>query len=185
MKIGILALQGDFEAHARATRNAGGDPFEVRTPAELESADALIIPGGESTTIRKLAVAYGLLEPLRQRAQDGLPIFGTCAGMIACARTITDGDEPIIGIVDIDVRRNAYGRQAQSFEATIDVRDIGEMRAVFIRAPKVERVGDEVEIIASHVGDPVVVRQGPVLLAAFHPELTDDDRLHRLFVESL
>lgn len=181
----MLALQGDFEAHARAVRSAGAEPIEVRTAAELASADALIIPGGESTTIRKLAVAYGLLEPLRKRARDGLPIFGTCAGMIACARTITDGDEPIIPIVDIDVRRNAYGRQVQSFEADVVVDGVGEMRAIFIRAPRVERVGANVEILSVHEGDPVVVRQGAVLLAAFHPELTGDDRLHRLFVSSL
>ena len=185
MKVGVLALQGDFEAHARAVRGAGAEPFEVRTSSELSSADALIIPGGESTTIRKLATNYGLLEPLRDRAHDGLPIFGTCAGMIACARAITDGDPPILGIVDIDVRRNAYGRQVQSFEADIDVAGIGEMRAVFIRAPRVERVGDDVEVLAVHDGEPVVVRQGSILLAAFHPELTDDVHLHRLFIESV
>ena len=185
MKIGVLALQGDFEAHARALRAVGADPFEVRTPSELASADALIIPGGESTTIRKLATNYGLLEPLRERARGGLPIFGTCAGMIACARTITDDEEPILGVVDIDVRRNAYGRQVQSFEADIDVAGVGEMRAVFIRAPRIERVGDAVEVLATNNGEPVVVRQGQIMLAAFHPELTDDVRLHRLFVESL
>jgi 5'-phosphate synthase pdxT subunit len=185
VKAGVLALQGDFEAHARAVRSAGGDPFEVRTPSELASADALIIPGGESTTIRKLATNYGLLNPLRERARAGLPIFGTCAGMIACARTITDGEPPILGVVDIDVRRNAYGRQAQSFEADIDVSGIGEMRAVFIRAPRVERVGDGVETLAAHDGEPVVVRQGPILLAAFHPELTGDVRLHGLFINSI
>jgi pyridoxal 5'-phosphate synthase pdxT subunit len=185
MKVGVLALQGDFQAHARAVQSAGADPFEVRTLSELASADALIIPGGESTTIRKLATNYGLLEPLKQRAQAGLPIFGTCAGMIACARTITDGEPPILDVVNIDVRRNAYGRQVQSFEADIDVAGIGEMRAVFIRAPRVERVGDGVEVLATHDGEPVVVRQGPVLLAAFHPELTDDVRLHRMFVESV
>jgi len=184
VKVGVLALQGDFEAHARAVHGAGADPFEVRTPSELASADALIIPGGESTTIRKLATNYGLLEPLRERARDGLPILGTCAGMIACARTITDGEPPILGVVDIDVRRNAYGRQVQSFEADIDVAGIGEMRAVFIRAPKVERVGDDVETLAGHDGGPVVVRQGPILLAAFHPELTGDVRLHGLFINS-
>jgi len=185
VKVGVLALQGDFEAHARAVRGAGADPFEVRTPSELASADALIIPGGESTTIRKLATNYGLLEPLRERARDGLPIFGTCAGMIACAHTIMDGEDPILDVVDIDVRRNAYGRQVQSFEADIEVSGIGEMRAVFIRAPKVERVGREIDVLATHDGEPVVVRQGPVLLAAFHPELTDDVRLHRLFVEDI
>jgi 5'-phosphate synthase pdxT subunit len=183
VKVGVLALQGDFEAHARAVRAAGADPFEVRTASELASADALIIPGGESTTIRKLATKYGLLEPLRERARGGLPIFGTCAGMIACARTITDGDAAILGVVDIDVRRNAYGRQVQSFEADIDVAGIGEMRAVFIRAPRVERVGQRVEVLAAHDDEPVVVRQGRVVLAAFHPELTDDVRLHQLFLD--
>lgn len=185
MKVGVLALQGDFEAHARAVHGAGADPFEVRTRSELASADALIIPGGESTTLRKLATTYGLLEPLRERAHDGLPMFGTCAGMIACAHAITDGEEPILDVVDIDVRRNAYGRQVQSFEADLDVAGIGEMRAVFIRAPKVERVGNGIDVLATHDGEPVVVRQGRVLLAAFHPELTDDVRLHRLFVESI
>ena len=185
MKVGVLALQGDFEAHARAVRGAGAVPFEVRTPSELASADALIIPGGESTTIRKLATNYGLLEPLRERARDGLPIFGTCAGMIACAHTITDGEEAILDVVDIDVRRNAYGRQVQSFEADIAVTGIGEMRAIFIRAPKVERVGDGVETLATHNGEPVVVRQGPIVLAAFHPELTDDVRLHQMFTDAL
>jgi pyridoxal 5'-phosphate synthase pdxT subunit len=185
VKVGILALQGDFEAHARAVRAAGAEPFDVRTQTELAAADALIIPGGESTTIRKLAVGYGLLDPLRQRARKGLPMFGTCAGMIACARTITDGEPPILGVVDIDVRRNAYGRQVQSFEADIDVRGIGEMRAVFVRAPRVERVGDDVDVLATHDGEPVIVRQGRILLTAFHPELTDDVRLHRMFVESV
>ena len=185
MKVGVLALQGDFEAHARAVRSAGAEPFEVRTPSELASADALIIPGGESTTIRKLATDYGLLEPLRLRARDGLPIFGTCAGMIACARTITDGDETILGVVDIDVRRNAYGRQVQSFEADIDVVGIGEMRAIFIRAPRVERYGQAVEVLATHGDEPVVIREGRIFLAAFHPELTDDDRLHRMFLDSV
>jgi len=183
VKVGVLALQGDFEAHSHVLAGIGAEALEVRTSAELASTDALIIPGGESTTIRKLATNYGLLEPLRERARDGLPLLGTCAGMIACARTILDGDDAIIGTVDIDVRRNAYGRQAQSFEADLDIRDLGVMRAVFIRAPRIERVGEGVEVLATHENDPVVVRQGRVLLAAFHPELTGDDRLHRLFVD--
>jgi 5'-phosphate synthase pdxT subunit len=182
VKVGVLALQGDFEAHARIVRGIGDEPLEVRTPSELASVDALIIPGGESTTIRKLATNYRLLDPLRERAQAGLPIFGTCAGMIACASSILEGDETILGVVDIDVRRNAYGRQAQSFEADIDVEGVGEMRAVFIRAPRIERVGAEVEVLAKHQDDPVVVRQDHILLAAFHPELAGDDRLHRLFL---
>ncbi|HVL32460.1 MAG TPA: pyridoxal 5'-phosphate synthase glutaminase subunit PdxT [Actinomycetota bacterium] len=185
MKIGILALQGDFEAHGRMLRSAGADAVEVRTHAELDAVDALVIPGGESTTIRKLATAYGLIEPLRARARAGLPIFGTCAGLIACARTILDGDEPIWPVVDIDVARNAYGRQLQSFEADVDVEGIGTVRAAFIRAPRIERVGEDVEVLARHAGVPVLVRQGQVLLAAFHPEITGDPRLHELFLAAL
>jgi 5'-phosphate synthase pdxT subunit len=183
VKVGVLALQGDFEAHARMLARAGATPTEVRTAEELADVDALVIPGGESTTIRKLAAAYGLLEPLRERARAGMPILGTCAGMIACAARITDGDEAIIGCVDVDVRRNAYGRQVDSFEADVDVTGVGEMRAIFIRAPRIERVGDGVEVLARHAGEPVVVRQAAVVLAAFHPELSDDDRLHRLAFE--
>lgn len=182
MKIGVLALQGDFEAHAAAVRASGAEPIEVRTAAELGSVDALIIPGGESTTIRKLATAFGLLEPLR--AFDR-PVFGTCAGMIACAREIADGDEPIIPLVDIRVRRNAYGRQVQSFEADLDFEGIGEVRAVFIRAPRIERVGPSVEVLATHNGEPVAVREGRALLTAFHPEIAGDARLHELFIGSV
>lgn len=182
MKAGVLALQGDFEAHARALRQAGAEPVEVRTPAELSTVDALVIPGGESTTIRRLATIYGLVAPLRARANAGMPILGTCAGMIACACEIADGDPPIVPVVDIAVRRNAYGRQVMSFEADIEVAGIGEMRAVFIRAPRVERIGEGVEVLAELGGEPVAVRQGNVILAAFHPELTRDDRLHRLFL---
>lgn len=182
MKVGVLALQGDAEAHAAMITEVGAVALEVRTVAELIAVDALVIPGGESTTIRKLAAAYGLLEPLRARASAGMPILGTCAGMIACAREIADGDEAIIGCVDITVRRNAYGRQVDSFEADIDVVGVGEMRAVFIRAPRIERVGDGVEVLASRNGEPVAVRQGAIICTAFHPELTGDARLHaRLF----
>jgi 5'-phosphate synthase pdxT subunit len=165
-------------------RACGAAPVEVRTSSELESVDALVIPGGESTTIRKLAVAFGLLEPLRARLSAGLPVLGTCAGMIACATSIADGDEPIVPLVDITVRRNAYGRQAQSFEADIEVSGIGEMRAVFIRAPRIERIGDGVEVIASHNGEAVAVRTGRAILTAFHPEIAGDARLHRLFLET-
>jgi 5'-phosphate synthase pdxT subunit len=183
MKVGVLALQGDFEAHGILLRATGVEPVEVRTADELAGVDALVIPGGESTTIRKIAAASGLLEPLRARAREGLPVLGTCAGMIACAKTIADGDEPILGIVDITVRRNAYGRQADSFEADLDVDGVGTMRAVFIRAPRVEQVGPGVEVLANYKDEPVVVAQGNVLLACFHPELTGDDRLHRLFLD--
>jgi 5'-phosphate synthase pdxT subunit len=179
-RVGVLALQGDFEAHERLLRSAGADPIQVRTKDELESVDALVIPGGESTTIRKLAVEYELVEPLRKRAEQQMPILGTCAGMIVCARRVTDGDEPVIPAVDIAVRRNAYGRQVDSFETDLDVRGIGDVHAVFIRAPWIEEVGDGVEVLATHDQRPVVVRQGTVTLAAFHPELTGDNRLHRL-----
>ena len=183
MKVGVLALQGDFEAHAAMVRSAGAVAVEVRTAYELASVDALIIPGGESTTIRKLATTYGLLDPLRARAASGLPILGTCAGMIACAREISDGDPPIIPLVDITVRRNAYGRQVESFEADVECEGIGTVRAVFIRAPRIERIGDGVHVLAMHRGEPVAVRQGAAVLTAFHPEIAGDDRLHRAFLE--
>jgi 5'-phosphate synthase pdxT subunit len=185
VKVGVLALQGDFEAHASMLRSAGASPLEVRTAQELASVDGLVIPGGESTTIRKLATRFGLLEPLRERANAGLPVFGTCAGMIACAREISDGDEPIVPLADIAVRRNAYGRQAQSFEADVEFAGIGTVRAVFIRAPRIERVGANVEILAEHEGTPVAVRAANALLTSFHPEIAADDRIHRAFLDML
>ncbi len=163
-------------------RAAGAEPVEIRTAEELAAVDALILPGGESTTIRKLAHRFGLIEPLRERASSGLPILGTCAGMIACAVEIADGDEPIIGCVDITVRRNAYGRQVDSFEADLDVAGIGEVRAVFIRAPRIERVGATVEVLARRGDEPVAVRQGNIICTAFHPELTGDARLHAMLL---
>jgi 5'-phosphate synthase pdxT subunit len=180
MKVGVLALQGDFEAHARMVESAGATALEVRTEADLHAVDGLVIPGGESTTLRIIGARSGVLEPVRERARAGMPILGTCAGMIACADEIADGDEPIVGGVDITVRRNAYGRQVDSFETDVEVAGIGSMHAVFIRAPRVERVGPGVEVLAEHAGNPVVVRSGRVLLAAFHPELADDARLHTL-----
>ena len=180
IKVGVLALQGDFEAHGRLLHGAGATPVQIRTAEELASVDALVIPGGESTTIGKLATEYGLVEPLRERAAKGMPLLGTCAGMIVCAKRITEGDQPLLGIVDVTVRRNAYGRQVDSFETDIDVAEVGEMHAVFIRAPWIEEVGLGVEVLASHRGHPVVLRQGNVVLASFHPELSGDDRLHRL-----
>ena len=179
-RVGVLALQGDFEAHERLLRGAGADPVQVRTRDELDSVEALVIPGGESTTIRKLAHQYDLIEPLRKRAEQQMPILGTCAGMIVCSRRIADGDEPVIPVVDIGVRRNAYGRQVDSFETDLEVRDIGPMHAVFIRAPWIDDVGPAVDVLAMHDNRPVVVRQGAVTLAAFHPELSGDARLHRL-----
>lgn len=179
---GVLALQGDFEAHERVVRSIGAETIQVRTPEDLESAERLIIPGGESTTITKLAIEHGLAESLRKRANGGMPIFGTCAGMIVCAARIADGDEPLIGIADLTVRRNAYGRQVDSFESTVEVTGVGAVRAVFIRAPWVEETGPGVEILATHGNRPVAVRQDRVLLCSFHPELVGEDRLHRLFL---
>jgi 5'-phosphate synthase pdxT subunit len=180
VRVGVLALQGDFEAHARLLAATGADAVQVRTRDELESVDALVIPGGESTTIGKLATEYGLVEPLRKRAEKGMPILGTCAGMIVCAARISDGDAPLLGIVDVTVRRNAYGRQVDSFETDLEVDGIGEMHAVFIRAPWIEEVGAGVDVLATHGDRPVVLRRGNVVLASFHPELAGDDRLHRL-----
>lgn len=184
MKVGVLALQGDFEAHAGLLRAAGATALEVRTADELAMIDALVIPGGESTSFRIIARAADMLGPLRERVAAGLPVLGTCAGLIACADRLAD-EEPLIGGVDITVRRNAYGRQVDSFEADVEVVGVGLMRAVFIRAPRVEQVGSAVEILATYGDAPVVVRQGPRLLAAFHPELTGDDRLHRAFLDGL
>ncbi len=152
-------------------------PVLVRTPEDLAGVACLCIPGGESTTIGKLARSHELIEPIRERASDGMAIFGTCAGLIALANRV-EGGEPLLSLLDVTVRRNAYGRQVDSFEASVDVREVGEVRAVFIRAPQMLDVGREVEVLAEHGGRPVVVRQGRILAAAFHPEMAGDSRLH-------
>lgn len=185
MKIGVLALQGDTIAHARIVHRLGYDAIEVRSPAELAGADALIIPGGESTTFRILAQTGAMLEPLRARARDGMPILGTCAGLIACASAIVGGDAPIVGHVDIDVQRNAYGRQNESFETDVEVDGIGAVHAVFIRAPRIARVGESVEVFARFDDEPVAVRQGSTWLLAFHPEIAGDQRIHAAWLASL
>ena len=178
--VGVLALQGDFEAHAKILEQAGAEPIQIRNADQLAAVDALVIPGGESTTIAKLATEYELVSPIRKRAEQGMAIFGTCAGMIMCAKRIAEGDRPLLELVDICVRRNAYGRQVDSFETDLDVRGVGEVHAVFIRAPWIEEVAPDVEVLATHEGRPVLIRQGRVTLAAFHPELSGDGRLHRL-----
>ena len=177
----MLALQGDFREHAVMLSECGATPVFVRTPDELDSVSCLCIPGGESTTIAKLARQHELVEPLRRRTQEGMPIFGTCAGMIVMAKGVRDG-EPLLSVLDIDVSRNAYGRQVDSFEADVDVRGIGPVRAVFIRAPRVERIGPEVEVLAEHGDRPVLVRQGNLLAASFHPEIAGDPRIHGLLL---
>ncbi|MFL5849785.1 MAG: pyridoxal 5'-phosphate synthase glutaminase subunit PdxT [Solirubrobacteraceae bacterium] len=172
--VGVLALQGDFEAHGRLLRACGAEPREVRVPAELEGLDGLVIPGGESTVMTLGIEREGLAEPLRDLQAAGTPVLGTCAGLIMA-------DRDHLGLMDIRARRNAFGRQIRSFEADVEV--AGEpMRAVFIRAPWIEEVGEGVEVLAEVDGHPVVARQGNVLVAAFHPELADDPRLHRLFL---
>ena len=179
MKAGVLALQGDFREHAAMFASAGAIPIEVRGPEELSNVDCLAIPGGESTAISKLAGEFGLIEPIRDRAKAGMPVFGTCAGLILMA-TEVDDRPGLLSLLDVSVRRNAYGRQRESFESDVDVYGVGHVRAVFIRAPRIERVGPEVEILAEHEGEPVVLRQGNLVAAAFHPEIARDDRLHRL-----
>ena len=186
MKVGLLALQGAIGPHADALRTLGATPVEVRTPEQLADVDALVVPGGESTTISKLLDTSGLARPLRDRLAAGMPTFGTCAGMIVLARTVLDGraDQNSYDAIDITVRRNAFGRQVDSFEADLAVVGLdAPFHAVFIRAPFVEEVGDEVEVLASVDGHPVLCRQGSVVVSAFHPELTADLRLHQQFLQ--
>ncbi len=178
VKAGVLALQGDFREHARALASAGAIPVEVRKPEDLSDVQCLVIPGGESTTIGKLARAYGLVEAVCDRAAQGMPVLGTCAGMIVLAERVIGG-EPLFGLMDVTVRRNAYGRQVDSFEADLDVDGIDHpVRGVFIRAPWVEDFGPEVRVLASHEGHPVVLEQGNVVVASFHPELVGETGLH-------
>ena len=203
--IGVLALQGDVREHFHALAECGAEPVDVRRESELESVDALVLPGGESTAISKLLEIFGLLEPLRARLRDGMPAFGSCAGMILLAREILDTrpDAQSLSGIDMTVRRNAFGRQVDSFETDLDFAGLDDpIRAVFIRAPWVERVGEGVEVLARvphrgaagneaphaphrAAGRIVAVRQGTVLATSFHPEVTGDLRVHRLFVDSV
>ncbi|GAA3031514.1 pyridoxal 5'-phosphate synthase glutaminase subunit PdxT [Streptosporangium longisporum] len=185
--IGVFALQGDVREHMHALEAVGARAVAVRRPRELEEVDGLVVPGGESTTMWKLAETFELLEPLRMRIKAGMPAYGSCAGMIMLADRIEDGIEgqQTIGGIDMVVRRNAFGRQVDSFEADVDFAGRGEMRAVFIRAPWVESVGSEVEVLAlAEPGDRIVaVRQGPLLATSFHPEITGDVGVHSYFAE--
>lgn len=189
VRVGVLALQGDTREHLAALRDAGASAMTVRRREELDAVDALVIPGGESTTMSHLLRELDLLEPLRKRLADGLPAYGACAGMILLASEIldagADGREAVpLGGIDITVRRNAFGRQVDSFEGDVEFSGFDEpVHAVFIRAPWVERVGDGVQVLARAAGHVVAVRQGPVLATAFHPEVTGDRRIHRLFVD--
>jgi len=189
--IGVLALQGDVREHLFALTEAGARVLPVRRPDELDGLDGLVVPGGESTTMSKLAIAFGLLEPLRVALHGGLPAYGACAGMIMLADRVVDGtaDQQSLGGIDMTVRRNAFGRQVDSFEEDLLISTLGAepLHAVFIRAPWVEAVGDDVEVLATagappHAGRIVAVRQGQLLATSFHPELTGDLRVHRMFV---
>jgi pyridoxal 5'-phosphate synthase pdxT subunit len=185
VKVGVLALQGASGKHGAMLARLGVEPIAVRTPDQVDELDALVVPGGESTTISMLLETSGLFDPLAARLADGLPAFGTCAGMILLADTVLDGrdDQRSFGVVDAAVRRNAFGRQVDSFEADLDVAGLDRpLRAAFIRAPVVERAGPDVEVLASLDGRPVLVRQGALLASSFHPEMTGDERIHRLFV---
>jgi 5'-phosphate synthase pdxT subunit len=193
--IGVLALQGDVREHLRVLDSVGARPVAVRREAELAGCDGLVLPGGESTTMAKLARMFDLLDPLRDRIRDGLPAFGTCAGMILLADRIEDGIEgqETLGGLDITVRRNAFGRQVDSFETDLDLTGLDDpVHAVFIRAPWVESVGDGVEVLArvsdqsdheAAAGKVVAVRQGPLMATSFHPEVGGDGRVHRMFVD--
>ncbi|MEU5289259.1 pyridoxal 5'-phosphate synthase glutaminase subunit PdxT [Streptomyces sp. CA-278952] len=185
--IGVLALQGDVREHLIALASADALARPVRRPEELAEVDGLVIPGGESTTMSKLAVLFGMLEPLRERVRAGMPVYGTCAGMILLAEKILDprSGQETVGGIDMIVRRNAFGRQNESFEAAVEVGGVegGPVDGVFIRAPWVESVGAETEVIAEHGGHIVAVRQGNALATSFHPELTGDHRVHALFVD--
>jgi 5'-phosphate synthase pdxT subunit len=186
MKVGVLALQGDFREHIDATTQCDHEAIEVRRLAELASIDALILPGGESTTIVHLAKTFNLFEPIRKRIEQGLPVYGSCAGMILLADRILDGakGQETFGGLDITVRRNAFGRQVDSFESELEFSG-KKMNAVFIRAPWVEQSGPGVEILSEAAGHPVAVRQGNLLATSFHPELTSNLEIHRYFFEEI
>jgi 5'-phosphate synthase pdxT subunit len=191
VKIGVLALQGGFRPHVEALSVLGAETYEVRLPAELDSASALVLPGGESTTVGRLLGTSGLLQPLRERLAGGMPVLGTCAGLILLASEVLDGrpDQPVLGAVDLTVRRNAHGRQRDSFEAPLEVEGMagGPFPGVFIRAPAIERVGEDVEVLARlpETGEPVAARQGGVTVCAFHPELSGDLRFHERFLSEV
>ena len=192
--IGVLALQGAFREHARALTSLGADVRELRQLPHLDGIDGLVIPGGESTTIGKLLVDLGMMEPLRQRILNGMPVYGSCAGLILLCKDIEDSEQPRLGVLDATVRRNAFGRQVDSFETSLPVKGLNEpVQGVFIRAPLITRVGADVVVLARvdmapHGGtgeEIVAVRQGRILATSFHPELTPDTRLHRYFLDMI
>ena len=183
--VGVLALQGAFREHAASVARLGAETREVRQLKDMDGIDAMIIPGGESTTMGKLLVEWGMLDPLRQRIENGMPVYGSCAGLILLCREIENSDQPRLGVLDAVVRRNAFGRQVDSFETELDIPELGQppIPAVFIRAPVLTGVGPRARVLAQVNGQAVAVRQDNVLATSFHPELTPDTRLHRYFLE--
>ena len=182
--VGVLALQGDVREHSNLLASLGVDSVSVKQPEQLGEIDALVIPGGESTTIGKMAVRFGLFDPLREAIGDGLAVLGTCAGLIFMSSAVTEGDQPLLGALDMLVRRNAFGRQNDSFESPIEIEGFdSSFHAVFIRAPWVEKVGAEVEVLAAMNEHPVMVRHGRLLATSFHPELAGDGRIHEMLLE--
>lgn len=187
MRVGVLAIQGDFEKHIETLRRLGVDAVTVRTADEVRQLDGLIIPGGESTTVGKLMRRYGIDDAIRERVAQGMALYGTCTGLILMANDIEGNDQDRLGLLDITVRRNAYGRQIDSFETNMTIAELGPapLRAVFIRAPFITEVRNGVQVLASVDGRPVLVKKDKLLASAFHPELTDDTRLHRYFLDSI
>lgn len=187
MRIGVLALQGDFREHLQALNSIGVNTVEVKRAEELVGIDGLVLPGGESTTIAKLARIFNIFEPIQSYIKSGKPIYGSCAGLILLANRILDGaiGQETFGGLDITARRNAFGRQVDSFESELDFKDLGKINGVFIRAPWVEDVGPDVEILATTHEHPVAVRQGRILATSFHPELTENNLVHKYFVEEI
>ncbi len=185
-RVGVLALQGDVREHLDILGELHVEAIPVKKPELLDEIDALIIPGGESTTIGKMAVRFGLFEPLRSAIDSGLAVYGTCAGLILLSGAVTEGDQPLLGALDVVVKRNAFGRQNESFEADLDVVGLGSsFHAVFIRAPWIEKVGADVEVLSEIDDHPVMVRQGRILATSFHPELTGDGRIHQMLLDSI
>jgi len=183
MKIGVLALQGNFKEHIEMLKKCSVETKEIRMPSDLDDCDGLIIPGGESTTIGKLLKKYKLDKKIIENNSNGMPIFGTCAGAILLATEITDSKQPKLSLIDISVKRNAYGRQVDSFETDVEVNGIGKVKGVFIRAPIISKIYDGVEVLSEFNGEAVLVKNCNILVSTFHPELTDDVKIHNLFIE--
>ncbi len=184
LRIGVLGLQGDFREHVEMLNLIGVKTLVVKLPEDLNLIDGLIIPGGESTTMGRIMENVGIKEPLVEKIKKGFPVYGTCAGMILLSKKVSDYNQPLLGVLDIEVERNAYGRQVESFEVDIKIESLGEkpFRAVFIRAPRIISLGENVKVLAEYKGDPVLVREGNILASSFHPELTKDTRIHEYFL---